>query len=106
MGHVPAPGDAATLDCTVTSHVGAGTPVLLMHGMNDLAVPPTQTLSLATALLAAGHPVQVMVTDGAHGERGGVECAGRRGAMSRVALTGRCLLRARRHDRKASTCRH
>ncbi len=68
LGHVPAPGDAATLDCTVTSHAGAGTPVLLMHGVNDLAVPPTQTLNLATTLLTAGHPVHVMVTDGAHGE--------------------------------------
>ncbi|WP_233513215.1 alpha/beta hydrolase family protein [Micromonospora craterilacus] len=68
LGHVPAPGDAATLDCTVTTHVGTGTPVLLMHGMSDDAVPPTQTLVLAAALLAAGHPVHVAVADGAHGE--------------------------------------
>ncbi len=68
LGHVPAPGDAATLDCTVTAHVGTGTPVLLMHGMNDAAVPPTQTLGLAAALLAARHPVHVTVTDGAHGD--------------------------------------
>ncbi|MFR9777447.1 alpha/beta hydrolase fold domain-containing protein [Micromonospora sp. MS34] len=68
LGHVPAPGDAGTLDCAVTSHLGAGTPVLLAHGANDLAVPPTQTLGLATALLAAGHPTQLMITDTGHGQ--------------------------------------
>lgn len=68
LGHVPAPGDAATLDCTVTTHLGTGTAVLLTHGTNDAAVPPTQTLGLAAALLAAGHPVHVTVTDGGHGE--------------------------------------
>lgn len=68
LGHVPAPDDAATLDCTVTAHVGTGTPVLLTHGTNDVAVPPTQTLGLAAALLAAGHPVHVSVADGGHGE--------------------------------------
>jgi acetyl esterase/lipase len=68
LGHVPAPGDTATRDCTVTTHVGGGTPVLLVHGADDTAVPPTQSLDLAAALCRAGHPVHTMVTDGGHGE--------------------------------------
>jgi acetyl esterase len=68
LGHLPAAGDTATHDCTVTTHVGTGTPVLLVHGADDTAVPPTQSLDLAAALCRAGHPVRVMVTDGGHGE--------------------------------------
>lgn len=68
LGHLPAPGDAATRDCTVTTHVGTGTPVLLLHGLDDAAVPPTQSLDLAAALLRAGHRVHTMTTDGGHGE--------------------------------------
>ncbi|MER7456377.1 alpha/beta hydrolase [Micromonospora sp. NPDC126480] len=67
LGHRPAPGDPATLDCTVTTHVGNGTPVLLVHGLDDAAVPATQSLDLATALIGAGHRVHVTVTDGEHG---------------------------------------
>jgi acetyl esterase len=68
LGHLPAPGDAATRDCTVTTHIGAGTPVLLLHGIDDTAVPPTQTLDLAAALCRSGHRVHTLITDGAHGE--------------------------------------
>ncbi|MET8909806.1 alpha/beta hydrolase [Micromonospora sp. NPDC004551] len=68
LGHVPAPGDAATRDCTVTTHVGVGTPVLLLHGLDDTAVPPTQSLDLAAALSRAGHRVHTLITDGDHGE--------------------------------------
>ncbi|WP_422734867.1 alpha/beta hydrolase fold domain-containing protein [Micromonospora sp. WMMD558] len=68
LGHLPAPGDAATVDCTVTTHVGAGTPVLLAHGLDDASVPVTQTLNLAAALVAAGHRVHVTVADGEHGQ--------------------------------------
>lgn len=67
LGHLPAPGDPATLDCTVTTHVGSGTPVLLAHGLDDEAVPVTQTLGLAAALTAAGHRVHLTVADGEHG---------------------------------------
>lgn len=68
LGHVPAPGDAATRDCTVTTHVGGATPVLLLHGLDDTAVPPTQSLDLAAALCRAGHRVHALTTDGGHGE--------------------------------------
>jgi acetyl esterase len=68
LGHRPAPGDAATRDCTVTTHLGTGTPVLLLHGLDDTAVPPTQSLDLAAALFRAGHRVHAMTTDGGHGE--------------------------------------
>lgn len=68
LGHLPTSGDTATRDCTVTTHVGGGTPVLLVHGVEDTAVPPTQSLNLATALHAAGHRVHVMVAGGGHGE--------------------------------------
>jgi acetyl esterase len=70
LGHLPATGDAATRDCTVTAHigVGVGTPVLLLHGLDDTAVPPTQSLDLAAALYRAGHRVRTMITDGGHGE--------------------------------------
>ncbi|MGW4156917.1 alpha/beta hydrolase [Micromonospora chersina] len=68
LGHVPAPRDPATRDCTVTTHVGGGTPVLLLHGLDDTAVPPTQSLDLAAALSRAGHRVHTLTTDGDHGE--------------------------------------
>ena len=42
--------------------------MLLTHGVDDVAVPPTQTLALAAALISAGHPVHVSVTDGGHNE--------------------------------------
>ncbi|TWJ20243.1 alpha/beta hydrolase family protein [Micromonospora endolithica] len=67
LGHLPSSDDAATLDVAVAPHAGSGTPVLLAHGLDDVAVPPTQTLALAAALVAAGHPVHVTVADGAHG---------------------------------------
>jgi len=68
LGHVPEPGDAATRDCTVTTHIGAGPPVLLLHGLDDTAIPPTQSLDLAAALCRAGHRAHTMITDGGHGE--------------------------------------
>ena len=68
LGHLPAPGDPLTRDCAVTTHVGTGTPVLLVHGADDMAVPPTQSLDLAAALCRTGHRVHTMVTDGGHGE--------------------------------------
>ncbi|MGN9808894.1 alpha/beta hydrolase [Micromonospora sp. BQ11] len=68
LGHLPAPGDPSTRDCTVATHAGVGTPVLLTHAVGDVAVPPTQTLALAAALISAGHPVHVSVTDGGHNE--------------------------------------
>lgn len=68
LGHLPTSGDPVTRDCTVTTHVGTGTPVLLVHGADDTAVPPTQSLDLASALSRAGHRVATMVTDGGHGE--------------------------------------
>ena len=69
LGHLPAPGDAATRDCTVTTHTGAArTPVLLLHGLDDTAVPPTQSLDLATALFRTGHRAHTLITDGSHGE--------------------------------------
>jgi len=42
--------------------------VLLVHGADDTAIPPTQSLHLAAALSRAGHRVYTMVTDGGHGE--------------------------------------
>src|SRR2546421_3373075 len=54
LGHLPTPGDTATRDCTITTHIGSGTPVLLLHGLDDTAVPPTQSLDLAAALCRAG----------------------------------------------------
>jgi acetyl esterase len=68
LGHMPAADDPATRDSMVAPFAGSGTPVLLVHGSDDTAVPATQTLNLAAALLAAGHPVHTLVTDGAHGE--------------------------------------
>jgi acetyl esterase len=70
LGHLPADDDPATLDCAVTTHVGlsARLPVLLVHGVEDEAVPVTQALGLTAALLGAGHPVHLMVADGEHGE--------------------------------------
>ncbi|WP_213000958.1 alpha/beta hydrolase [Winogradskya consettensis] len=68
LGHLPAPGDTATRDCTVTTHIGTGTPVLLLHGLDDTVIPPTQGLDLAAALLRAGHRVHAMTTAGGHGE--------------------------------------
>jgi len=50
----------------VTAHIGGGTPVLLLHGLDDTSVPPTQSLDLAAALLRAGHRVHAMTTDGCH----------------------------------------
>ncbi len=60
LGHLPERAGAATRDCTVTTHLGAGTPVLLVHGADDTAVPPTQSLDLAVALCRAGHRVHTM----------------------------------------------
>ncbi|GII75034.1 hypothetical protein Sru01_00160 [Sphaerisporangium rufum] len=66
LGQVPAAGDPATADVTVANHVGTGVPVLLLHGADDQVVPPTQTLDLANALLAAGHPVTAYLCPGGH----------------------------------------
>lgn len=66
LGHPPAAGDPATVDATVTSHVGSGVPVLLVHGRDDRSVPAGQSLALARALLAAGHPVHTWLTHGGH----------------------------------------
>jgi acetyl esterase len=68
LGHVPAAGDPATADVTVTSHLGNGVPVLIWHGNRDTAVPPSQALLLAGALLAAEHPVHLSLVDGVHGD--------------------------------------
>lgn len=67
LGHVPTPGDPATADVTVTSHVGNGVPVFIWHANGDVAVPPGQALLLAEALLSAGHPVHLSLVDGTHG---------------------------------------
>ncbi|WP_214413473.1 alpha/beta hydrolase [Sphaerisporangium fuscum] len=66
LGHVPAAGDEPTADATPTNHVGNGVPVLLLHGADDPVVPPTQTLDLANALLASGHPVTAYLAPGDH----------------------------------------
>lgn len=66
LGHRPAPGDPATLDVTVATHVGNGVPVLLVQGTADPAVPVSQSVGLAAALLAAGHPVHAWLTHGGH----------------------------------------
>jgi acetyl esterase/lipase len=67
LGHLPAPGDPATRDVSVAPHAGNGVPVLLVHGNADESVPASQSLHLAVALLAAGHPVTLLVADGTHG---------------------------------------
>jgi dipeptidyl aminopeptidase/acylaminoacyl peptidase len=51
----------------VTSHVGNGVPVFIWHSNEDTAVPPSQALLLAGALLSAGHPVHLSMVDGTHG---------------------------------------
>ncbi len=66
LGHVPVAGDDLTADVTPTNHVGNGVPVLLLHGAGDPTVPPTQTLDLANALLASGHPVTAYLAPGDH----------------------------------------
>ncbi|MEV0153341.1 alpha/beta hydrolase fold domain-containing protein [Micromonospora sp. NPDC050686] len=66
LGHPPVPGDPATVDSTVTTHLGGGTPLLLVHGRDDRSVPVSQTLTLTEALLAAGHPVHTWITHGGH----------------------------------------
>src|SRR3954470_10812011 len=67
LGHVPAAGDPATVDVRPVSHVGNRVPVLLAHGVDDPAVPATQSAALTCALLAAGHPVHTLITHGGHG---------------------------------------
>ncbi|TWH66179.1 alpha/beta hydrolase family protein [Micromonospora olivasterospora] len=64
LGHRPAPGDPATADATVGTHAGNRVPVLLVHGVADGSVPATQSVALAGALLAAGHPVHAWITHG------------------------------------------
>lgn len=66
LGHSPAAGDPATVDATVASHVGGGTPVLLVHGRADASVPASQSVDLTGKLLAAGHPVHTWITHGGH----------------------------------------
>ncbi|MEH0936070.1 alpha/beta hydrolase [Micromonospora psammae] len=66
LGHRPAAGDPATVDSTVANHLGSGTPVLLVHGGADTAVPVGQSVALAGALLAAGHPTHAWLTHGGH----------------------------------------
>ncbi|SCL39085.1 Alpha/beta hydrolase family protein [Micromonospora rhizosphaerae] len=66
LGHPPAAGDLATVDATVAAHLGSGVPVLLVHGREDRSVPASQSIALAGALLAAGHPVHAWITHGGH----------------------------------------
>ncbi|WP_200214898.1 alpha/beta hydrolase [Micromonospora coerulea] len=66
LGHPPAPGDPATVDSTVATHLGSGVPVLLVHGRDDVAVPVGQSIDLTGRLLAAGHPVHTWITHGGH----------------------------------------
>ncbi|MGC5020564.1 alpha/beta hydrolase [Micromonospora sp. DT47] len=66
LGHRPAAGDPATVDSTVASHLGNRVPVLLVHGGDDRAVPVAQSVALAGALLAAGHPAHTWITHGGH----------------------------------------
>jgi acetyl esterase/lipase len=66
IGHRPAQGDPATADVTVATHLGNRVPVLLVHGIADAALPPEQSIDLAAALLAAGHPVHAWLTHGGH----------------------------------------
>ncbi|MEU2614661.1 alpha/beta hydrolase [Micromonospora sp. NPDC007271] len=66
LGHPPAPGDPATVDAAVASHLGSGVPVLLVHGRADAAVPAGQSVELSGRLLAAGHPVHTWITHGGH----------------------------------------
>jgi acetyl esterase len=66
LGREPAADDPLTLDATPLSHVGTRVPVLLVHGAEDAAVPVSQTASLASALLRAGHPVHSLITHGGH----------------------------------------
>ena len=66
LGHEPADNDPATLDASPLTHVGTRVPVLLVHGAQDAAVPVSQTVSLTSALLGAGHPVHSLVTHGGH----------------------------------------
>lgn len=68
LGHEPAADDPDTADATVTTHVGNRVPVLLAHGVSDPAVPVTQTLTLTSALIGAGHPVHALITDGGHAQ--------------------------------------
>jgi predicted esterase len=37
-----------------------------VHGAHDTAVPVSQTMALTSALLAFGHPVHALITDGGH----------------------------------------
>ncbi|MGN9908855.1 alpha/beta hydrolase [Phytohabitans sp. LJ34] len=66
LGHEPAAADPSTLDATPSTHVNGRVPVLLVHGAQDAAVPASQTVALASALLRAGHPVHALVTHGGH----------------------------------------
>ncbi|MCW3838619.1 alpha/beta hydrolase [Micromonospora yasonensis] len=66
LGHPPAAADPATVDATVATHLGAGVPVLLVHGQEDAAVPAGQSVDLARRLLAAGHPTHAWLTHGGH----------------------------------------
>lgn len=66
LGHPPTAGDPATVDATVTTHAGNRVPVLLVHGVADRSVPVSQSVDLAAALLAAGHPVHAWITHGGH----------------------------------------
>ncbi|WP_422743464.1 alpha/beta hydrolase [Micromonospora sp. WMMD754] len=66
LGHPPAPGDPATTDATVATHLGSGVPVLLVQGRDDVPVPAAQAVGLAARLLAAGHPTHLWLTHGGH----------------------------------------
>jgi acetyl esterase len=91
LGHVPIAGDPATVDATVTSHVGNGVPVFVWHANADTAVPPSQALLLAEALLSAGHPVHLSLVDGTHGaldfSRADIQAAVRRFLLSTNAFS-------------------
>lgn len=66
LGHRPAADDPATVDSIVLTHVGNRVPVLLVHGFQDNSAPVSQSVTLGAALLASGHPVHSLITDGGH----------------------------------------
>ncbi|MBG6136297.1 alpha/beta hydrolase [Longispora fulva] len=66
LGRVPAADDPETIASGVLPHVGGSTPVLVVHAFDDAIIPPSQAVRLADALIAAGHPTHVTITDGGH----------------------------------------